>query len=147
MGLGLTREKMGDILIAEEGCQVVLLREVLPILESQWTQVGRHPISLREISFDELKRPNVQVQKIWDTVASLRMDAVVASGFSLSRKRAAELIVSGRVFCNHRLCEKTDGSVKAGDIISARGLGKFVLTECDRKSKKGRTIVGIERYT
>lgn len=83
---------------------------------------------------------------MWDTVASLRLDAVVASGFSLSRKRAAELIISGRISCNYRVCEKTDGIVRAGDVISARGFGKFVLTECDRKSKKGRTIIEIERY-
>ena len=34
MGLGLTREKLGDILLSQQGAQVVVLREVLPILLS-----------------------------------------------------------------------------------------------------------------
>lgn len=32
MGLGITREKIGDILIGETGAQVIVLRETLPIL-------------------------------------------------------------------------------------------------------------------
>lgn len=43
MGLGLTREKLGDILLSQQGAQVVVLREVLPILLSQWEKVGRYP--------------------------------------------------------------------------------------------------------
>ena len=35
MGLGITREKLGDILFPEKGrCQVAVLREALPILLS-----------------------------------------------------------------------------------------------------------------
>lgn len=30
MGLGLTREKLGDILLSQQGAQVVVLREMLP---------------------------------------------------------------------------------------------------------------------
>ncbi|MBM6682018.1 YlmH/Sll1252 family protein, partial [Pseudoflavonifractor capillosus] len=41
MGLGITREKLGDILILEGKCQVVALREALPILLSQWESAGR----------------------------------------------------------------------------------------------------------
>ena len=36
MGLGLTREKLGDILLQEDGAQLLLLREVQPILLTQW---------------------------------------------------------------------------------------------------------------
>ncbi len=41
MGLGLTREKLGDILMEDGRCQVVVLREALPILLSQWEGAGR----------------------------------------------------------------------------------------------------------
>ena len=41
MGLGITREKLGDILFPEKGrCQVAVLREALPILLSQWEAVS-----------------------------------------------------------------------------------------------------------
>ena len=46
MGLGLTREKIGDILLTGQGAQVVVLRETAPILLSQWTQAGKYPVKL-----------------------------------------------------------------------------------------------------
>ena len=51
MGLGLTREKLGDILLSQQGAQVVVLREVLPILLSQWEKVGRYPVRLTPIEY------------------------------------------------------------------------------------------------
>ena len=40
MGLGITREKLGDILVEESRAQLLLLREALPILLSQWESAG-----------------------------------------------------------------------------------------------------------
>lgn len=55
MGLGLTREKLGDILLSQQGAQVVVLREVLPILLSQWEKVGRYPVRLTPIPLAQLR--------------------------------------------------------------------------------------------
>lgn len=66
--------------------------------------------------------------------------------FSIPRSRAAELIKGGRVMVNHRPCEKTDKVVEAGDVLTCRGLGKCVLTEIGGTSKRGRTILTIQRY-
>ena len=146
MGLGLTREKIGDILITETGAQVLVLRETLPILLAQWEKAGRYPVKLREIPLSDLSPARGEVKKIRDTVATLRLDAVLASGFSISRSRAADLIRGGRVMVNHRPCEKADKILEEGDTLSCRGLGKCVLTEVGGTSKRGRIILGLERY-
>ena len=146
MGLGLTREKLGDILVEERGATVLLLREVLPILLDQWAQVGRYPLTLEERPLEALAPAVAKVREIRDTVASLRLDAVLATGFSLSRTRAVEYIASGRVMVNHSLCEKPDKLLAPGDSLTCRGLGKCLLTEAGGKSKKGRTIIRLERY-
>ena len=52
----------------------------------------------------------------------------------------------GRVMVNHRPCEKADKVVEAGDVLTCRGLGKCVLTEIGGTSKRGRTILTIQRY-
>ena len=88
----------------------------------------------------------VETRTIRDTVSSLRLDAVAASGFSLSRGKAADLIASGRVQLNHRECVKPDHAVAQGDVLSCRGLGKCVLTEVGGPSKKGRILIVLERY-
>ena len=61
MGLGITREKLGDILVEGNRCQVLALRDALPILLSQWESAGRWKAKLREISLSELtpKPPRV----------------------------------------------------------------------------------------
>ena len=70
-GLGITREKLGDILLPEPGvCQVVALRESLPILLSQWEGAGRWKIRLEAIPLDHLTPRPAQVKTIRDTVAT-----------------------------------------------------------------------------
>ena len=148
MGLGITREKLGDILFPEKGgCQVVVLREALPILLSQWESAGRYKVkNLREIPLSALSPRPTQVKAIRDTVATPRLDAVLASGFSLSRSKAAAQISAGRVAVNHRECLKSDRQVEEGDVLTCRGLGKCVVKEVPGQSKKGRTMLVLERY-
>ena len=74
------------------------------------------------------------------------MDAVLSAGFSTSRGKAADLISAGRVELNHRPCVKADRTVNEGDVMTCRGLGKCVLKEVSGLSKKGRTMIVMERY-
>jgi len=74
------------------------------------------------------------------------LGAVAASGFSMSRGKAQELISSGRVQLNYRETLKSDAPVAQGDVISARGLGKFEVAEVGGLSKKGRTALLLHRY-
>ena len=147
MGLGITREKLGDILLPGPGvCQVVALREALPILLSQWEGAGRWKVRLEAIPLDRLTPKPAQVKTIRDTVATPRLDAVLAAGFSLSRSKAAGYISAGKVAVNHRECLKSDKLVEEGDVLTCRGLGKCVVKEVPGQSKKGRTMLVLERY-
>lgn len=146
MGIGLTREKVGDILVLEEKAQIVALKEAAPIILSQFDQAGRARLKLREIPLSGLSPAPVQVRLVKDTVAALRLDAVVSSGFSIARGKAADLISGGRVSVNHRECVKSDKPVAEGDILTCRGLGKCVLKTVGGQSRKGRIIIEIERY-
>jgi RNA-binding protein YlmH len=137
---------LGDILVDQGKAQILLLRETVPILLSQWESAGRWKLKLREIPLDALQIKAPQVKIIKDTVATLRLDAVFASGFSTSRSKAVEFISAGRVSLNHRECTKADRTVTEGDVISCRGLGKCVLREVMGQSKKGRTMIVIERF-
>jgi RNA-binding protein YlmH len=146
MGLGITREKLGDILVEESRAQLLLLRETVPILLSQWEGAGRWRASLRETSLSDLTPKPAQVKTIRDTVATPRLDAVLASAFSLSRSKASAYIAAGKVAVNHRECLKSDKTVEEGNVLTCRGLGKCVIKEVPGQSKKGRTMLVLERY-
>lgn len=146
MGLGITREKLGDILFGPGGCDVLCLVDAAPILLSQWDSVGRWKIKLQQSSLSQLEVKPPEVRTIRDTVATLRLDAVLASGFSTSRGKAADLISAGRVMVNHRECLKADKPVAQGDVLTCRGFGKCVVKEVLGQSRKGRIMLVLERY-
>ena len=146
MGLGLNREKIGDLLVEENRCQIILLAETAGIVRAQLEKVGRYPVSSKDITLEELTPPARTVKTIRDTFATLRLDAVTASAFSLSRSKAAALISSGRVSLNHVECTKPDRTVNEGDIITCRGSGKCVVKQINGQSKKGRIMAELERY-
>ena len=146
LGLGLSREKLGDLLVGPGGCQVLLLREVEPILLTQLDQVGRYRAKAAPLPLGELRPPEQKTKTLRDTVAALRLDAVAASGFSLSRSKMAALIASGKVAVNGREQDKPDRPVAEGDVLTCRGLGKCVLREVSGTSRKGRIMLVLERY-
>lgn len=146
LGLGLSRELLGDILVGESKCQVILLRKALPILLSQWSEVGRYPAKPKEIPLSALEPAAPKVTLVRDTFQSLRFDAVAAAAFGLPRSRAAGLISGGKLLLNHQVCEKPDRLLTEGDVLTGRGLGKCVLRSVTGQSKKGRIMVELEKY-
>ena len=143
MAQGITREKLGDILVSEGSCDLIVSRDIAPYLLQNVTSAGRVKLSVSEIELSGLNVPALKVKEIRDTVSTLRLDA---SGFSMSRGKAQELISSGRVQLNHRETLKADAPVAQGDVVSARGLGKFEVAEVGGLSKKGRTALLLRRY-
>ena len=146
LGLGLDREKIGDLLVGEGECHILALDDVADFLVLNLDQAGRVRLKTAPVALSDLKPPEVKIKPIRDTVSSLRLDAVAAAGFSLSRGKAADLIASGKFQLNHRECLKPDRPVAAGDVMSCRGLGKCVLKEVGGPSKKGRIMILLERY-
>lgn len=149
MGLGITRESVGDILPDEENHRAFLL--TLPTtaeyLLREWRQAGRVSIRVEAISPEELSVPEASFVERRDTVSSLRLDSVVSSAFNLARGRAQDAIAAGKVQVNGIPCEKSDRTVAEGDIITLRGLGKSELSTVGGTTKKGRISITIKRYT
>lgn len=146
LGLGLEREKIGDLLVGEGSCDILALDDVADFLLLHLTQAGHARLKVAPVSLAEVAPPAVQRKTIRDTVSSLRLDAVAASGFSMSRGKAADLISSGKVQLNHQECLKPDRAIRQGDVISCRGYGKCQVSEVGGPSKKGRIMIVLERY-
>lgn len=146
MGLGIVREKVGDILVAPDSADLLVLEGVADFLLQSWTSAGRAKLRVTAIEPDNLHIPTVQRRELRDTVSSLRLDAVAASGFRLARGKAAALIESGKVQLNWRECVKPDKLLEAGDVVSARGFGKFELSEVGGLTRKGRISIVLQVY-
>ena len=148
MGLGITRQSVGDILVDKTGhaADVLVTDTAGAFLLQEWNQAGRVKMQVKSIDLHDLHIPQAAVREIRDTVASLRLDSIVSTGFSLSRGKAAEVIEGGKVQVNWQDTTKNGAAVTTGDVITVRGLGKCELTEVGNPTKKGRFFVTIKRY-
>lgn len=146
MGLGIKREMVGDLLVDKSSCDLLVCPEIAPFLLQNLVSAGRTKLSVTEVGPDRLHIPVQEVKKIHDTVATLRLDAVAAAGFSVSRAKMADYIRAGRVTVNWAAMERTDLAVKAGDVISCRGLGRCRLAATGALSRKGRINIDMERF-
>ena len=146
MGMGVAREKVGDILAAPGSADLLVLEGVADFLLQSWDSAGRAKLRVSAVELENLHIPSVQRRDVRDTVSSLRLDAVAASGFRLARGKAAALIESGKVQLNWRECVKPDKLLEAGDVVSARGFGKFELAEVGGLTRKGRISIVLQVY-
>ena len=146
MGMGIVREKIGDILVAGDSADILVLETVEEFLLQSWDSAGRAKLNVSAIDPAHIHIPEVKCELLRDTVSSLRLAAVASTGYRMARGKAADLISSGRVQVNWRECTKPDKLLTAGDTVSARGFGKFVLEEVGGVTKKGRTSITVKRY-
>ncbi len=145
MALGINRETVGDILIENGRAVVFVHNDVADFIMSQIVKIGSVGVNLQKGYVTPL--PNASsVKACSDTVASLRIDCVVASICDFSRNSAAEAISDGRVYVNSVGVSKATLCVKNGDIITVRQKGRFKITSCDECSKKGRIILKYDKY-
>jgi RNA-binding protein YlmH len=146
MGLGVKRETLGDILEAENGFVLLCVPELCGFIAENLNQIGRAHVSVSPVAPEELPARAESLAEKTDTVASLRLDAVLCAAFGLSRGRAAGSIEAARVSLNHEPCMAPAKEVAEGAVISVRGLGRAKLLEIGGVSKKGRIFVRIGLY-
>lgn len=146
MGSGCKREALGDIVFVPEGAQFVVEKTLVNYLQGNLTQIGSAPIALTEISKEDLLQKEEKVKVINATVADLRLDAVAAAGYGVSRSRMADEIKGLNVKVNWKEAKKAAQSVNVGDVISFRGRGRVEIEEIKGTTKKGRISVTLKRF-
>ena len=145
LGMGVGREWVGDIWVQGDSailfCQPSVKQHLLSM-----DKVGRITVRAESLALNEVSAPERQVQELTFSVMSLRLDAVTAALFHISRSEAARQIAQGNVSRNYQPCLKSDASVGPGDVISLRGFGKGKITGTGGNSRKGRLFVYGEIY-
>ena len=90
--------------------------------------------------------PEPEGREIRAVVSSLRLDAVLAAAFSLSRAETARLINQGRALVNQAETLRVDYAVPEHALLSLRGLGRVRLDEIAGETKKGRIALRLFVY-
>lgn len=145
LGLGLKRETIGDI-VTGPVAYLVCLGNLADVIAAELTKVGPFGVTAGIVPLETLPPRQEQLEEQTGTVASARLDAVLAASFRLARGKAADYILSGKVQLAYVLCQKPDREVSGGQVISVRGLGQVKILALGGTSRKGRLIIRYGRY-
>ena len=146
MGAGIARETVGDICVGKGCCDFFVTAEIAPYILQNFSSAGRTKLHIAQIPLWDAQIPEPEVREIRDTLASLRLDSVISSGFRIGRSLASQYVSAGKAAIDGLPCEKPDRTVAEGSKISVRGLGKIKLVSIHGKTKKDRISVTIHRY-
>ena len=145
--LGLKREKVGDIIVFNEGADIIVVKDFSEILKNEMTSLTRFSKSnIEQLEISKLRQKKVETEEIKIIVPSLRLDNIVSDLAKTSRNKASEIIKQERVFVNGQNETKMSKQIKLGDIITIRGKGRFTVKDFTGTTRSGRTVLLIEKY-
>ena len=143
LALGLQRAVLGDIDIEQGRAVLICLHRVVPLLLEELQTAGRVGLKGREIPLEELPQNEKEYRCERHTVASPRVDALLAEAFRCSRGAAEEWLRMGLVQLNHAECLNGAKQAREGDLLTVRGKGRCRLLELGGESRKGRVWVTV----
>lgn len=145
LNLGIERSKIGDILIDQKEAFLISRVKMAEFLIEELTRIKHTAVLVRETELQNFQY-QPRFEEIKGTVASVRLDSLLALAFSSSRSSLTGLIEGGKVFVNGKLISSNGYQPKENDVISVRGMGKFRFFEILNKTRKNRIYVTIHKY-
>ena len=103
-------------------------------------------VSVEAIDLSDIAPKEEKIKEVRTTVASLRLDAVASSGFSVSRTKLVSAINAGLLQVNWQPAKGASQEVKEGDVITMRGRGRMKVEAITGTSRKGRIGVYLKRF-
>ena len=146
MGLGLERDAIGDIAVQNEHEAILFASQTIArFLIEHLNKVATDSVRCELCKIDEKFTDGRTYQPIYDTVASPRLDCVVAALTNLSREQAQNTVRSGLVEVDYEVADQTDLILTPPQTLSVRGYGRFILRSFDGETRKGRLRLRADR--
>ena len=147
LSLGIERSVIGDIVADGRFAAYMFCdRAIAGFVCENLTKIANDAAHVIVTSLPEGQFGEREYREIRDTVASLRLDAVVASACNLSRESAKRAVTGGMCELNHEQTLSPDAEISVGDVFSVRGCGKFRLASLGGENARGRLRICIHKY-
>jgi RNA-binding protein YlmH len=143
LGLGIKRDKFGDILLSEEKNQIIVAEEVADYVMLHLQQINKYEVRCESIDWSELQAPSEGWEFKDTTVSSLRLDVILSELLPLSRSKSVPLIKTGKVKINWKVVEHPSVSLEEGDVLSVKGFGRFLFSKVEGLTKKQKYRVQL----
>ncbi len=147
--LGIKNEMIGDIFAYDTHAYIYCMKSVKDYFLLNLYKVGNQEVKIEELELfsNEVANISLNLSKKEYIIPSKRIDALLASIYSLSRSEAKEKIVKGDLYINDRNIINPSENVKEGDIVSFRRCGKVKIGSDIRKTRSDNLVIEIFKFT
>ena len=147
MKIGLERERIGDILVDDNGADIITFESNKNYIIQSLSELTRFRKSKIElINIDQIRKKEDKFENTTIIVSSMRVDNIIAELAKCSRNKAEELIESERVYINYEAICKNSKIVNVGDVVTIRGKGKFIIDGLVRNTRGERLVLKVRKY-
>lgn len=145
LNLGIERDVIGDIYIKGKTGYVMCLSKMADYIAENLVKI-RHTYVKCRVTEEMPKALEPEFENSVVSVSSERCDIVLAKLYHISRTEAGDLFREKKVCVNGRVVESNSKNLKEGDVVSARGYGKFVYRGVLGVNKKEKYRVSVDKY-
>ena len=147
LALGLDRDAVGDVSVTDDRTAIIVCgAPIAEFLMTHLERVATDAVRVSRLPEGETIPLTHRFAPVSDTVASERLDCVVAALCNLSRDKAQTAVRSGLVEVDYETVEDCSATVDAPAVISVRGYGKFAVHSFDGTTRKGRIRLVAGKY-
>jgi len=147
MKTGIAREKIGDIIVYDEGADILVIPEITKYLQynlPELTRFSKAKIKIENLA--NIKQKEEKFEELEIIVPSMRLDSIISELIRVSRNKGTDIIRQERVFVNFIEEVRISKEVKEEDIITIRGKGRYKIIGILRKTKNNRIVVKVQKY-
>ena len=149
LALGVERSSVGDITVDDPESQSAFVfcdGVIGGFIANELKRVGNDSVRVKIVELPVGYQPQRNFSHISDTVASARLDCIVAALCSLSRDKALKAVSAGAVEVDFEREERPDKVVVAPCTLSVKGYGRFRVNSVCDLTKKGRLRLDADKY-
>ncbi|WP_300348751.1 YlmH/Sll1252 family protein [Clostridium sp.] len=146
MALGINRNKIGDLILKEDGCYVAVHHSIIDFLFINLNKIKNLNCKCELIyNLEDIPKPSYEEKNI--IVTSKRLDCIVAALGNMSRSKSLDIITSGSVLLDYRVTKDKSKEICEKSRLTIRGLGKFKISNIFGTTKSGRLKLTVFKYT
>ncbi|CEH35466.1 YlmH family RNA-binding protein [Romboutsia lituseburensis] len=138
LSLGIKREKVGDIIIHDNFCQLIVSEDICDFILINLNKVARNNVRVFEINKSDIIESTPSYKDLSFTVSSHRIDCIISGLYNISRQESIKYINSERVQVDYEKITTPSKEIKDESLISVRGKGRSKIVKIGELTKKGR---------
>lgn len=144
MHLGLSRDRVGDIMITDQYAYVAVIDSIRDFIIENLTSISNQSVLITVC--DEVIELDDKGEEKTIFISSNRLDAIISQSYNISRDESSTLIEKELVKVNQKIVTKSFQNLNPCDIISVAHKGRVKILETNGLSRSGRIILKVKIY-